>query len=631
MKISKSFWFLILAFHNLPFFAFGQIDTSLIIAEIEISASRIREGSIGTQSTHWGKNQMNKINANNLAELLENETPVFIKSYGMGSLATSSVRGGSAGHTLVLWNGLPIQSPMLGLLDLSLLPLNASDEITFQKGGNSALWGSGAIGGVISLKNQPNFSNKLSTESTTQIGSFGWFDQQLTVDLGNENFQSSSKVFYSQADNDFTYSISPDLPEKTQTNAQLEQWNFVQDAYWKINKKDRFEIHFWHQNSNREIPPLTTQTRSLSRQDDISTRILTNWLHIDNQIVTNLKIGFFDEDNNFFNDITKLEARNRFRSLIGEFNLEKNLRHNQKILFGSTHSMTKAWSDGYENPPVENRTALFASYKLANPKYQIQGSLRQEISNGIWVPLVPTLGANFTLHPMVNWQFKISKNYRLPTLNDRFWNPGGNEELLPESGWSAESTIHSEWNKNVFDFEVSVTGFNRLIKNQILWMPREGQPFWAAHNISRVWSRGLESWLSTSIQKNQWKLNLRTGYDFIRSSNQISLTLPKINKGEQIIYVPIHQFFGKISLTWHDLQVSYRHAFTSEVRGVNEDLTSYQIGDIRMQFSQKVGQMNGSIFLNINNLWDSEYFVVERRPMPGRHFRLGLNLRFVSN
>jgi len=82
----------------------------------------------------------------------------------LGSIATSAIRGASAGHTVVVWNGLALQSPMLGLLDLSMLPSGLVDEVSIQYGGQSTLWGSGAIGGVIHLNNQAKFGKKFGID-----------------------------------------------------------------------------------------------------------------------------------------------------------------------------------------------------------------------------------------------------------------------------------------------------------------------------------------------------------------------------------------------------------------------------------------------------------------------------------
>lgn len=53
----------------------------------------------------------------NLAQLLQENSTVFIKSYGSGSLASVSFRGTGAGHTRVLWNGVSLNSPMNGQID----------------------------------------------------------------------------------------------------------------------------------------------------------------------------------------------------------------------------------------------------------------------------------------------------------------------------------------------------------------------------------------------------------------------------------------------------------------------------------------------------------------------------------
>ncbi|MEM6380998.1 MAG: Plug domain-containing protein, partial [Bacteroidota bacterium] len=211
--------------------SWGQapVDSTQIIPTIEVKAKKTRTGIVGSTVTRWESPQLSNTAATNIATLLQTEAGVFIKSYGLGSLATSSVRGGSAGHTLVLWNGIPIHSPMLGLLDLSLLSINAIDAVQFQKGGNGALWGSGAIGGVLSMDNEVDFSDKMNLSVRSLFGAFGISQQDLNIGLGNTKFQSKTRFSYRRADNDFTYRLRPQLPKQKQTNAALENYNFLQE------------------------------------------------------------------------------------------------------------------------------------------------------------------------------------------------------------------------------------------------------------------------------------------------------------------------------------------------------------------------------------------------------------------
>ena len=84
-----------------------------------------------------------------MAEVLQENTPIYIRNYGSGGLATASFRGSNAYHTPVIWNGINIQNPMNGQIDFSAIPVFLSDEISLQYGGNGGVWGSGAMAGLL--------------------------------------------------------------------------------------------------------------------------------------------------------------------------------------------------------------------------------------------------------------------------------------------------------------------------------------------------------------------------------------------------------------------------------------------------------------------------------------------------
>lgn len=616
----------------------GQADT-VWIPTIEIFATKkIKSAHVGGNSQQWKTKHLQTLSSNNLAELLSNEAGVFVKNYGPGSLATTSIRGGSSGHTLVLWNGIPLQSPMLGLLDFSLLPLNSSEEILFQPGGNSAIWGSGAIGGVLSLNNEANFNNTFSISSNSKIGSFGQFQKQLKFGIGNQKFQSVTKLFHQKAENNFEYLIAPDLPEKTQTNAAFSEQNILQDFYWKINPKNQLAIHFWQQFSNKQIPPIIVQNSSVAEQDDLATRLILDWKQVNENNVLAAKVGFVNEHNNYFDEERLTEARNHFRRWLGEIERQYFFKKQHQLLVGISHSFTNAWSDGYEGSPTENRTANFVSYLFENKNFQFQTSLRQELVDKKFSPIVPNIGINFNLFSFLELKLKVSKNYRSPTLNDRYWHPVGNVNLLPEDGWSQEGSFIFTKKNNTTTFKFSMTGFNRKINNWILWSRLEGQTFWSPNNIAKVWSRGLEQRISFHYQIDNWKLNWSAGYDYTRSTNQIAMELPKIAEGEQLRYTPIHQAVTKLNLIHKKFNFYYQHQFIGRSEGFNESLPSYSIGNtsLNLQFEKSnfkniANKFSGQVFFNINNIWNASYFVVERRPMPMRNFQLGINLSFLKS
>ena len=630
MLIRFLLWFFIFSLFGLPLVLNGQVDT-ILIPTIEItSTKKIKSVHIGSNSQQWKTKHLQTLPSNNLAELLSNEAGVFVKNYGPGSLATTSIRGGSSGHTLVLWNGIPLQSPMLGLLDFSLLPLSGSEKILFQPGGNSAIWGSGAIGGVLSLNNEADFNQKISISSNTKIGSFGQFQEQLKFGIGNQKFQSVTKLFHQQADNDFKYLIAPDLPERTQTNAAFSEQNLLQDFYWKINSTNQLAIHFWQQFSNKQIPPTIVQSSSIAEQDDLATRLILDWKQVNENNVFAAKVGFVNEHNNYFDEVRLTEARNHFRRWLGEIERQYFFKQKHQFLVGISHSFTQAWSDGYEGSPTENRTASFVSYLFENKKFQFQTSLRQELVDQKFSPIVPNIGLNYNLFSFLVFKFKVSKNFRYPTLNDLYWYPVGNVNLLPENGWSQEGSFIFSKNKNNTSFKFSVTGFNRKINNWILWSRLENQTFWAPNNIAKVWSKGLEQRISVNHKIKNWQLNWSAGYDYTRSTNLIAMELPKIAKGEQLRYTPIHQAVTRLNLRNKNFNFFYQHQFVGRSEGFNESLPPYSISNAGLNYQFEKGNCKSIVFFNINNIWNASYFVIERRPMPMRNFQIGINLSFFK-
>ena len=219
----------------------------------------------------------------------------------------------------------------------------------------------------------------------------------------------------------------------------------------------------------------------------------------------------------------------------------------------------------------------------------------------------------------------------MPTLNDLYWQPGGNPELKAERGWSQELGLESAWSDATRRLTFSITAFNRNIDDWILWTPDAEAGYWSAANVASVWSRGLETRLDGAWHRKDWRIQLRLGYDYIRSTNQRALERPRIEPGEQLIYTPEHQAFGRLSIAWRDWSLTYRHTYSGPVQTPTEPLSGYQLGYGQLQWQLRRKGFWGTLFLRAENLWNAAYRVVERRPMPGRHYRAGLRLRWEKD
>ena len=104
--------------------AFLKQDTTTLPA-YEVTSLRLNQFDVGQSRLDMDSFTL-KINRNqNIADFLQNNTPLSIKAYGTG-LATVSMRGTGSSHTAIVWNGFSIQNALNGLVDL---PLNEMGEI----------------------------------------------------------------------------------------------------------------------------------------------------------------------------------------------------------------------------------------------------------------------------------------------------------------------------------------------------------------------------------------------------------------------------------------------------------------------------------------------------------------------
>jgi iron complex outermembrane receptor protein len=403
----------------------------------------------------------------------------------------------------------------------------------------------------------------------------------------------------------------------------------MQNLHWQLTGKQSLEAHFWWQGSGREIPPTTTQNRSKAGQSDKILRTALEWKWLGNMAVVTAKTAFFEEEIDYQDSLSGVFEVTKFHSSIGEVEAQYQAGRHGSILLGINHSATKGFAAAYHGKQSQQQTAFFAGSRFAKGEWKAQLDARAELLDGRWLPTTPSLGLEWAPHPQLAIKGKLARNYRYPTLNDRYWQPGGNPELLPEQGWSEEISVlpiliyNEKWK-----LDYQFTAFNRTIKNWILWAVQPGEFYYSPGNITEVWSRGIEQRLHFSAPVASHVLKLNLGYDFVRSTSLKDVALPTIKAGEQLIYTPEHQAFGSIDYGLAQWHFSYQHRYTGQVATQTEALEDYHVGSFYLEKTIPFQPMTARVFIQIDNVWNANYRVVERRPMPGRNFRVGLRMDF---
>jgi iron complex outermembrane receptor protein len=216
----------------------------------------------------------------------------------------------------------------------------------------------------------------------------------------------------------------------------------------------------------------------------------------------------------------------------------------------------------------------------------------------------------------------------LPTLNERFWQPGGNPEISPEDSYSAEIGLQGKINNN-FELSYSLSGYRMWVDNWILWVP-DGV-YWSPVNIKEVEAYGLE--VSGYFQHDIPWGNIRWNADYAlnRSTNQTGIDSFDRSVGKQLAYVPIHKAsFTTITQVerWFLLANA---SFTSKryVTADNEEsLPGFTLINMRVGKNIKLFQNTISGYLSVNNLLNAQYQNVANKAMPGVNFMAGITINY---
>ncbi len=262
-----------------------------------------------------------------LSELLQNETPIFVKTYGSGSLATLSIRGTGASHAQLFWNGIAITSPILGLNDFALIPVSSFDEVEIHYGLSSLEDGSGGLGGSLQLNNTANWQNKQTIQIEGGVGSFGTYNGNGRIDVGNTKFQLQSGISINTSRNDFEYTniALNDQPVERQENGEVIQYAFNQQAFLKLNSANILSVKYNYGFSSRKIPKIVTATQASQKLLDNNLRVMLDWSRVKSKSLLTVKTAYLYEQLRYSDSTIRLTSSYQIHSIRNQIRYKYNL------------------------------------------------------------------------------------------------------------------------------------------------------------------------------------------------------------------------------------------------------------------------------------------------------------------
>ena len=635
---------------------------------------------IGVQKTKFDSLALKENIALSMADILTFNSSVFVKSYGRATLSTVAFRGTSPSHTQVTWNGMRINNPMLGMTDFSTIPSYFIDQASLLHGTSSVNETGGGLGGLVKLGTTPQVGEGFHAQYVQGIGSFRTFDEFARFTYGSDRWQVSTRAVYSSSPNDYKYTnhdkkiniydeekniIGQYHPKERNRSGSFKDLHLLQEVYYNTLKGDRFGLNAWYINSNRELPMLTTdygdETAFENRQREQTFRGVLSWDHIKEKWKVGVKGGYihtwmaYDYRREVAPDnwASMTRSRSKINTFYGQ--AEAEYSPGRKWFFTSNVSVYQhlvrsedkniILQDGnkavvgYDKGRVELSGSVSAKWQPVEP-LGLSLVLREEMSGDKWAPLIPAFFIDGLISRKGNVMVKasVSRNYRYPTLNDLYFQPGGNTDLVPESGFSYDGGISFAVGKEgVYSLHGEATWFDSYIDDWILWLPLGGNTnYWTPLNMKDVHAYGVELKAGYDCMlSKEWQLGLDGNFSWTPSVNRgEAFSKGDRSLGRQLPYVPVYSAAVTGRLAYKSWRLLYkwcyyseRFTMTSNAFTYTGNVPYYLMNDVTLEKLFSVRWADFSVKAAVKNLFDEEYVSVLGRPMPGINFEIFLDIR----
>jgi iron complex outermembrane receptor protein len=577
--------------------------------------------TLGTRQLTLDSTYLRVAQSDNLADILQARTPIYIKNYGHGMLSTVSFRGTSASQTAVLWHGFNLNLPTLGQTDFSLIQVAGINSVQIQHGSGGANFGSGAVGGTVLLSSSARLPLGLQFQVRQEAGSFGYYSGQAGGQFGSRTLSVDASIYHKQAQNNFKFKNTTQFgaPYQRQENAALHQQGFTTNVQWRPNARHTFALRNWFTDNDNQAQPNMVAANTHARMANRNWRLMSEWNHTTSLGNLAVRVAYFNDYMRYRDDNTNAETQvNTYQA-----QAEHGFILGNKInidLGGETQYFT-AVADGYGKPVNETRASAFLLFRYdPRPFLHLNLNFRQALVSGFNPPLAPTAGFMLdiitTAHHKLGWKGNLARGYRVPTLNDRYW-PTGNTDLKPENSYSYETGLVHEYTHAKLSLETELTAYWMRVNNWIQWVPTAGTGVWSPQNLKRVHTGGLE--YSAKLKYTLRDVKLTGGLHYSYTSSQQAQAYGTTSEpiGKQLIYVPYHT-----ASTFTDILYKTGRRYTTAEN--ERSLPDYGLLTIYGGKTFTVGKTGFQVTGRVHNLTNQVYQNLEYYAMPGRHYTLGL-------
>ncbi len=588
-------------------------------ADIVVSVTReaLPISKVGQSVTVLTDKDIKSYQSLSLSDLLTHTGDLTLtRNGGPGQTATASIRGAGADHTLYLFNGIALNDPSQvgGGTDLGMLAVDDASRVEVLRGPLSTLWGSGALGGVISITTRTAknpFEADLAVEG---LDAYGSARAGIGGKAGNLNWRLFASGLNDQGISAAAVGTEKDGYAQTHLggNFTYALSNSVTLNGVAFKSHSRVDIDGF-----LSVPPYTFGDTGEFTTTDTALGALGLTHKFSNGEQT-LSLSNSDSARNGF-DATRF-SENTFRGRItsADYHLLYRFSEATRIIAGArterdSYRSTSMFSPGVISAAKQTVSSLYGQIAQDIGTASVTVSARHDDSSSFGgqdigqVSLAIPAGDHWRFHASAGQGVKIPSLYQL-------YGDFGTPTLKPEKALNVDGGADYHFGKG----QISVSAFSRNVRDLIDF---DNATFTYA-NIARSKASGIElGW--TQDLTEQW--NIRANYAVLDTKNES----PGTNNGKDIARKP--DSVGNVDLTYAatdrlNLGLGVRYVGKSWDNAANTvELKAYTLVDLRADYALTDAV---SLYGRVENAGDERYQTAATYAQLGRRVWVGVRTRW---
>ena len=411
---------------------------------------------------------------------------------------TYSLLGGRNDDTLILLDGVRLNNRLYGGLYLDTLPANAIERIEVLKGGQSLLFGTQAVSGVINIVTRSPQTRTAAGEVNMGLDTFGGTTGDARVEkIFSNGWGGLGVLAYvsRNASEGYQPFRNRDMKNVTDKKRSYEVTTFGTKAVQSFGDDSRLELFYQYADANLDFArPVASHKTTNDRVQQIATATFEQSL--DERLSYFVKGHINDWDtrytriNNLDGGGTQVINPNDYWGFTDwgvQAEGKAELPGGHVVIVGSDNQ----WFKGQDDVLVidDNKAQAHALYSQLRPQidalpdWHPSLGVRHEAMSGGDSATVGMLTSLYNLNDHWALRGQYGTAYKLPNAEQLFVNEAdeqGNRHLKPEKSRNAELGLDYSGQLAERDFSASVTVFNRKISDLITlddvqWVNGEGQ------------------------------------------------------------------------------------------------------------------------------------------------------------